>query len=79
MEALKKFFPFSFAKKNDVTALVISILIQLAVGVVAGVLIGVLAKIPIVGIIAALAGGLVDLYVVVSIVLTVLDYLKVLK
>ena len=47
MEALKKFFPYSFTKKNDVVALVINILIQLVVGAVAGVLIGVLAKIPI--------------------------------
>ena len=34
---------------------------------------------PIIGVIIGLLGGLVDLYVLIGIVLSVLDYLKILK
>ena len=79
METLKKIFPFSFTEKKDVAALIINILIQLVVGIGAGVLIGILARIPIVGIVVGLVGGLVDLYVLAGIVVSILDYCKVLK
>ena len=36
-------------------------------------------KIPVLGMIIGLVGGLVDLYVLVGVVLSVLDYMKVLK
>ena len=42
-------------------------------------LIGILANIPLVGIIVGAAGGLVGLYFTISLVLSVLDYFKVLK
>ena len=79
MDMLKKIFPLSFGEKKDVVALVVNIVIYLVVGLVAGILIGLLAKIPVLGVIIALGGGLVDLYVLVGIVLSVLDYLKLLK
>ena len=58
---LKKIFPFSFAAKKDVAALVINVLIYLAAGIVAGILVGVLVKIPVIGVIIGIAGSLVDL------------------
>ena len=79
MDMLKKFFPFSFKEKKDVAALVINVLIYLVVGLIAGFAIGLLAIIPIVNLIVGLLGGLIDLYVLVGIVLSILDYLKVLK
>lgn len=79
MDLLKKIFPFSFSEKKDVAALIINILIQLVVAIIAGVLIGVLAAIPVVNIICGLVGGLVDLYCIAGIVLSCLDYFKVLK
>lgn len=79
MELLKTVFPFSFQTKKDVAALAINILIYLVVGLVAGFLIGILAKIPVVGLIIGLVGGLVDLYVLAGVILSVLDYMKVLK
>ena len=79
MDILKTIFPFSFTKKDDLAALIINILIHLVVGAVAGFLIGILAGIPIVGIIVGLVGGLVDLYVLAGVVISVLDYCKVLK
>lgn len=79
MDMLKKFFPMSFQSKPDVVALVINILIQLVVGLVVGWVIGIVAAIPVIGIIVGLVGGLLDLYIFAGIVISCLDYFKVLK
>lgn len=79
MNMLKKFFPLAFAEKKDITALVINIIIHIAIDAVAGVIIGLLAAIPLVGIIISAVGGLVGLYFLISLVLSILDYLKILK
>ncbi len=79
MELLKKYFPLSFSHKADMAALIISVLIQLVAGVIIGWVIGIVAMIPVVGLIFGLAGGLVDLYILASVILTFLDYFKVLK
>lgn len=79
MDMLKKFFPLSFQPKPDVASLVINILIQLVVGVVGGWIIGIVVLIPIVGLIVGLLGGLLELYIVAGIILSCLDYFKILK
>ena len=79
MDMLKKFFPLAFKPKKDIAALVINIIIHLVVDAVAGVLIGILANIPLIGVIVSAVGGLVGLYFTISLVLSVLDYFKVLK
>ena len=79
MELVKKIFPLSFTEKNTIGALIINILIQIVVCAVAGLLIGICAQIPVVGIIIGLVGGLVGIYEIVGIVLSILDYAKVLK
>ena len=79
MDILKKLFPLSFTNKKDVVALIINVLIQLVVGIGIGVLIAIFVHLPIVGWIIGICGGLVDLYVLVGIILSILDYLKVLK
>ena len=79
MDMIKKIFPFSFKKLKTPGDLAINILIQIAVGALAGILIGVLSGVPILNWIAGTACGLVDLYVVIGIVLSILNYLKVLK
>ena len=79
MDMLKKIFPYSFQKKKDTEDLIKNVLIQLIVGIIAGVLIGVLVNIRLIGAVIGLVGGLVDLYVIVGIVLSVLDYKKLLK
>ncbi len=79
MDMLKKFFPLSFQPKADVAALVINILIQLVVGVVIGWVISIVVLIPIVGLIVGLVGGLLDLYILAGIILSCLDYFKILK
>ena len=79
MDMLKKIFPLAFAAKKDVTALVINIIIHVLIDAVAGIVIKLLAAIPLVGIIVSAVGGLIGLYFLISLVLSILDYLKVLK
>ena len=79
MEMLKKIWPFSFGEKKDIAGLIINIVIQLVLGIVIGFVISILADIKIIGIIFGLVGGLIDLYLLVGIVLSCLDYFKVLK
>lgn len=79
MDTLKKFFPFSFKEKKDVAALVINVILYLVAAVVIGFVLGIVALIPIINLIVGLVGGLVELYVLAGIVLSFLDYFKVLK
>ena len=46
---------------------------------IAGVLIGILAKMPIIKIFAGVLGGIVELYVFVGVVISILVFLKILK
>ena len=86
MDTLKKIFPLSFGA-SDVAGLVIKIIIYIVVAAIGGIVIGlaaaVLALIPFVGgILAWLVGSigsLVGLYSLIGIVLTCLDYFKILK
>ena len=86
MDTLKKIFPLSFGA-SDVAGLVIKIIIYIVVAAIGGIVIGlaaaVLALIPVVGgILAWLVGSigsLVGLYSLIGIVLTCLDYFKILK
>lgn len=79
MGLLKKLWPYAFNQKKDIAALIISIVLQLVAAIIVGFIIGILANIPIVNIIVGLVGGLVDLYFFVGIVLTLLNYFKILK
>ena len=79
MELIKKIFPLSFTEKKTIGALILNVLIQLIVCAIAGVLIGIFAQLPIVGIIVGFVGGFVGLYELIGILLSILDYAKVLK
>lgn len=79
MDMLKKIFPFSFKEKKDIAALIINILLYLVGDIIAGFVIGLLASIPLIGIVFSLVGSLVGLYCLAGLVLSCLDYFKVLK
>lgn len=79
MNLLKALFPFSFTQKNGTAALAVSLIAHILVGAVIGAVIAVLAKVPLVGFIFGIIGGLIDLYVLIGIVLVLLDYFKVLR
>ena len=79
MDTLKKLFPFSFRPLKSLTDLIISLILLIVADAVCGVVIGLLAHLPLIGWIIGLVGGLLGLYFFVSIVLIILNYLKVLK
>lgn len=79
MDMLKTYFPYSFKAKNDITALVVDIIIYVVIGLVAGLVLGLLSKIPLIGILFSIVNYVIYLYLVVSLVLSVLDYLKIIK
>ena len=78
MQFLKTVFPFSFTPV-DVRAFIITLVIYAVVGAVAGLVIGLLSKLWLIGWIFSLVGGLVDLYVLVGIILTVLSFTGLIK
>lgn len=79
MDILKKLFPYSFRKKSNLTELVINLIVYIVVGAIIGAVIGITAIIPLVGTIVGAIGGLVELYVGIGTLLTVLDYFKIIK
>ncbi len=72
MDTLKKLFPLSFKAKDGIGALIVNIIIHLVADAVAGLIIGLIP-------ILSLLGGLIGLYFTVGIVLSILDYLKIIK
>lgn len=76
MSALKKYFPHAF-KANDIMALIIALVIYAVIGAVGGLILGFLAILPILGIIFSIIGWLVEVYVFVGIVLSILVFLKI--
>ena len=72
METLKKLFPLSFKEKKNLGALIVNVLIYVLLDAAVGVI---CALVPVIGII----GGIVGLYFTVGILLSILDYFKVIK
>lgn len=80
MDLLKTIWPTPFKiKAKDVTSFVVQLIIFVVVCAVIGLLIGILAKIPLLGIIFGLIGGLVELYGFIGIILCVLKFLDIVK
>ncbi len=79
MKMLKPFFPLAFADKKDLIALVINILFHIVADAVAGLVIGILGALPLIGWAFTLVGSVIGLYFLVSLVLSILDYLNILK
>ena len=78
MDFLKTWFPFSF-RPADTRAFVITLVIYILLGTVIGVLIGVLSHLWLIGWIFRIIGSLLDLYLLVGIILTVLSFTGVIK
>ena len=79
MDALKKLFPYSFTKKKSLGDLIVNIIVYLLVGIVGAALIGLLGNIKLIGFALKIVGWLIDLYVLVGIILSVLHYMKAIK
>lgn len=78
MNTLKKYFPFSFGPA-DLKAFIITLVVYAVVGIVIGFLIGILSRIWLIGWIFGILGTLVDLYILVGIVLTILSFTGLVK
>ena len=76
MEVLKRYFPFSFKEKSDLRGLLINVLLYLAAAAIIGVFIGIFSGVPVINWIFGIIGALVEIYVVLGILLSVLDYAK---
>ena len=79
MDMLKKLFPLAFGAKKDIVALVINILIHIVVDAVLGIVISLLAGLPLVGFVFVLIGSVLGLYFLVSLILSILHFLKIVK
>ena len=79
MNMFKPFFPLAFVPKKDVIALVINIALHIIADAIAGLVIGFLGVLPFIGWAFALVGSIIGLYFLVSLVLSILDYLNLLK
>jgi hypothetical protein len=79
MDMLKKLFPLAFGAKKDIVALVINILIHIVVDAVLGIVISLLAGLPLVGFVFGLIGSVLGLYFLVSLILSILHFLKIVK
>ncbi len=78
MNFVKKYFPYSL-KADNVTGLIVSILIYAIVNFVGGFVLGILSKLPLVGFIAAFAGWLLGVYCAVGAIFAILLFFHILK
>ena len=78
MDFLKSWFPFSF-RPADARAFVITVLIYLVLGAVGGALMGLFSHLWLVGWVFKILGSLLDVYVLIGIVLTVLSFTNVIR
>lgn len=79
MDALKKIFPLAFGTKNGVVGLIINIIIHVVADAIAALAIALLSGLPLIGLIISLFGGLVGAYFTVSLVLSILNFLNIVK
>lgn len=73
MQFLKTFFPFSF-RPVDVRAFIITLIIYAVIGTVAGAIIGIFSHLWLIGWVFRIICSLIDLYVLVGVVLTILSF-----
>ena len=78
MDFIKRFFPTSL-KANDLTGLLVAILIYVIVNFVGGFVLGLLAKLPLVGFIAAFAGWVLSIYCAIGAIAAILIFFGIVK
>lgn len=78
MGFLKKIWPFSFDTEN-VNNLILKAIIYTVIAVIMAVVMSTLKSVPIIGILFAIIGTIVELYTVIGLVLLFLTFFKVLK
>ena len=87
MDILKKFWPYSFRERTEVSQLVIAVIIYVVLGAVCAAVISLSGElvrwIPLLGVVLnvlfSFVGSLCSIYLTAGIVFTFLSYFKVLK
>jgi len=79
MKDLKKYFPFSFTEKKDVVAVIVNVLMHIFAGWVISIVLAIAGILPVIGWVTGIAGFAVEVYLFAGMVLSVLDYLNMLK
>ena len=80
MNLIKTIWPTPFKiTPKDLKSFLVQLIIFVIVVIVVSILIGILSKLPLIGWIFSIAGGLIDLYATVGIILCILKFLDVLK
>ena len=77
MNSLKIYFPLAFTEKKDIMAVVANVALHIVAGWIAGIVLGIVGILPVIGLLAGLAGAAVEFYLLVSMILSVLDYCKI--
>lgn len=78
MNLAKKYFSYSL-KADNVTGLIVAILIYSIINFVGGLILSLLSKLPLVGFIASFAGGLLGIYCAIGAILAILIFFNILK
>lgn len=83
MKTLQKYFPLAFTEKPHVTGLVLYIILHIIglviVNIISALFAVLLAFLPILLTLFQIIFGIIDLYLVISSVLCILDYFKILE
>lgn len=78
MHIVKRYFPHAL-KADNVTGLLVALLIYVLVNFIGGFIFGLLGKLPLIGFIAAFAGWALGLYCAIGAILSILIFLHIIK
>ena len=78
MDTVKKFFPNAL-KADNVTGLLVAILIYVLVNFIGGLIFGLVSKLPLIGFVAGFAGWVLGIYCAVGVILSILIFLHIIK
>ncbi len=78
MDVLKQLYSFAF-KAKELNDLIKALIIYVVIDIVCGLVIGLLTKLPIVGFLFVIIGGIAGLYALGGIIISLLVFFKVLK
>ena len=78
MNIVKEFFPHAL-KADNVTGLLVAILIYVLVNFIGGFIFGLLSHLPLIGFIAGFAGWALGIYCAIGAILSLLIFLHIIK
>lgn len=77
--SLDKFIKLNFASNAELLTMLVQIAIYIVADIIVGVVLGLIGLIPILGLVCGVVGTIFGLYTLAGIVLSILDFCKVLE